>query len=79
MTKAQFKQEVVADLVHQSELKGTAWASEHWYFSQTLYNLGRSTKEKAIQELINEGCVIRTSSKDYIDGEEFTVLALPAL
>jgi hypothetical protein len=75
MTKAQFKAEVVADLVYQWELKKTGWTSEHWYFSQTLYDLGRLTKEKAIEELIDEGCVIRASSKDYIDGEEFTVLA----
>ena len=54
MTKAQFKEEVVADLVYQWELKKTGWTSEHWYFSQTLYDLGRSIKEKAIEELINE-------------------------
>jgi hypothetical protein len=77
MTKDQIKKAIVADLQWQLEHKGTGWTSENWYLSH-LYDADPAIKKQAIKELIKEGEILRTTSRDFISSldSEFPVLAL---
>lgn len=74
MTKEQLKNEIVADLEHQLQAKGTGWTNERWYYSEALYNTGKVTTLQAIEELIVEGRVSREPRT--VNGKTFSVLAI---
>jgi hypothetical protein len=59
MTKNQFKDEIIADLEHQLEHKGKHHCSEAWYMRLPLYETPELVRRKAIEELINEGLIVR--------------------
>jgi hypothetical protein len=65
MTKDQMKKEILADLQWQLEHKGTGWTSESWYLGH-LYDADPAIKKQAIQELIDECEILRTTSTAFI-------------